>query len=337
MKSIVYIVPYFGKLPALFSLWLKSCECNPTIDWFLYIDDRSDYEYPPNVKVHYVSFGEMKKHIQAVFPFHIELFHPYRLCDYRPAYGKIFAKDIKNYDFWGFCDVDLIFGNIRTFLKDEILEAYDKIGYLGHSTLFRNIDKMNSLYEQSLAGKLLYKDIFTDTSGRSRFFDEKGINQLCEQHNIKVYKETIFADLTPLTWNFQINYGSELEIRKNEHRLFVCDRGKLYSYSLLGRSVCKDEFMYVHFLRRRIKIEKDIHDIGKFLIIPNKIVELPQEITMQLIKKYSKNRRLCYWIDLFMAKRGKMSVQNIISYFRIRRKAMKKFNDKKLNNTENYD
>lgn len=337
MKSIVYIVPYFGKLPNLFGLWLKSCECNPSIDWLLYLDDRSVYNYPPNVKVHYVSFDEMRKQIQAVFPFHIELSHPYRLCDYKVAYGKIFAVDIQGYDFWGFCDIDLIFGNIRSFLKDYILDTYDKIGCLGHSTLFRNIEKMNSLYEQSLGGEMLYKTIFTDTSNRNHFFDERGINQLCEQYDIKVYKETIFADLIPLTWKFQINYGSELEIRKNNHRLFVWDEGKLYSYSLLENKICKDEFMYVHFLRRRINIGKGIHSVDKFLVIPNRIVELPQEITIRIIKKHSKNRMLCYWIDLFMAKWKKMSIRNIICYFRERRRAMKIVNNRKPNNTDCYD
>lgn len=337
MKSIVYIVPYFGKLPNLFGLWLKSCEYNPTIDWLLYIDDRSVYDYPPNVKVHYISFDEMKKQIQDVFPFHIELSHPYRLCDYRVAYGRIFAKDIQRYDFWGFCDIDLIFGDIRFFLKDCILETYDKIGYLGHSTLFRNIERMNLLYEQSLGEEMLYKAIFTDASNQNHFFDERGINQLCEQYGIKIYKETIFADLTPLTWNFQINYASELEFRKNNHRLFVWEEGKLYSYSLLRNNICKDEFMYVHFLRRRINIEKGLHSVDKFLIVPNRIIKLPMEITNQIIKKYSRNRMFFYWIDLFIAKWKKIGLRNLILYFHIRRKAMKVFNDNKLNNTGGHD
>lgn len=329
MKSIVYIVPYFGKLPNLFGLWLKSCEYNPTIDWLLYIDDQSVYNYPPNVKVQYISFDEMKKQIQDIFSFRIELSHPYRLCDYKVAYGRIFAKDIQGYDFWGFCDIDLIFGDIRSFLKDCILETYDKIGYLGHSTLFRNIERMNSLYEQSLGEEMLYKAIFTDASNQNHFLDERGINQLCEQYGIKIYKETIFADLIPLTWNFQINYDSDLEIRKNNHRLFVWEEGKLYSYSLLENNICKDEFMYVHFLRRRINIGKGVNSVDNFLIIPNKIIKLPQEITIQIIKKYSKNKMFHYWIDLFRAKWRKISIDNLVFYFRERRRIMKILKDEK--------
>ncbi len=50
MKTICYIVPYFGKLPKNFPLWLVGCEANPTIDWIIYTDDKTSYSYPKNVK-----------------------------------------------------------------------------------------------------------------------------------------------------------------------------------------------------------------------------------------------------------------------------------------------
>ena len=37
--SICYVIPYFGKLPAGFKMWLLSCSANDTIDWILYTDD----------------------------------------------------------------------------------------------------------------------------------------------------------------------------------------------------------------------------------------------------------------------------------------------------------
>ena len=48
MKSIAYLVPYFGKLPAGFKMWLLSCAANETIDWILLTDDRTEYNYPNN-------------------------------------------------------------------------------------------------------------------------------------------------------------------------------------------------------------------------------------------------------------------------------------------------
>ena len=106
MYSIAYVVPYFGKFPKGFQFWLMSCGCNPTIDWLIFTDDHMDYNYPPNVKVQYWTFEQMKRRVQKIFNFPISLERPYKLCDYKPAYGEIFSDELKGYDFWGDCDVD---------------------------------------------------------------------------------------------------------------------------------------------------------------------------------------------------------------------------------------
>jgi hypothetical protein len=36
------------------------------------------------------------------------------------AYGEIFANELHEYDFWGFSDIDLIWGNIRNFYTEEL-------------------------------------------------------------------------------------------------------------------------------------------------------------------------------------------------------------------------
>ena len=52
MKSICYIIPYFGHLPDNFNLWLISCKVNSTVNWLIYTDDKTSYDYPENVKVY---------------------------------------------------------------------------------------------------------------------------------------------------------------------------------------------------------------------------------------------------------------------------------------------
>ena len=56
MYSIAYVVPYFGKFPKGFQFWLLSCKCNPSIDWLIFTDDKTPYDYPENVKVTYWTF-----------------------------------------------------------------------------------------------------------------------------------------------------------------------------------------------------------------------------------------------------------------------------------------
>ena len=62
MKTICYIIPYFGKLPKNFALYLLGCAQNPTIDWKILTDDRTPYEFPTNVHVN------MEKSSQKNFP-----------------------------------------------------------------------------------------------------------------------------------------------------------------------------------------------------------------------------------------------------------------------------
>lgn len=321
MKKILYIIPYFGKFPSLFPLWLESCRYNPTINWIIFTDDETVYDYPDNIEVIYTTFREIRKKIQELYDFPISLEKPYKLCDYKVAYGDIFSNYIDGYDFWGYCDIDLLWGDIRSFLTDDILSNYKKIGWLGHSSLYKNNNLMNKLYKCTYGGKSLYMDIFQSDS--NCFFDEKGINLICKEHNVSIYDKVIFADLTPLTWNFQINYVSGDELLKNRHRIFFKDKEKLYSLSVLHGELFKDSYMYVHFLRRRIKIGIKSNALN-YLIVPNKIIPMLDSFDKSSITSYSRNNMLKYWVELVIAKRKKMTIRNIIHYFLERYKATRK-------------
>ena len=143
MKKIIIVCCYFGQKRKDYKTWLKSCEYNSNIDWLIFSD--SDWgNTPPNVKIIKKTFNEIKEKIQSKFEFKITLNTPYKLCDYKPAYGYIFEEYIEEYDFWGYCDFDMIFGDIRKFLTDEILQQYDKIFKLGHLSLYKNTPGSNT-------------------------------------------------------------------------------------------------------------------------------------------------------------------------------------------------
>lgn len=115
-----------------------------------------EYVYPENVRVSYCSFDDIKRKIASLFDFTIELSAPYKLCDYKPTYGHAFEKELKEYDFWGYCDIDLIFGDIRNFITDKILDKFDMIGFQGHSTIFRNSKEVNSRYMLACEKKYIF-------------------------------------------------------------------------------------------------------------------------------------------------------------------------------------
>jgi hypothetical protein len=86
--------------------------------------------------------------------FEAKMEQTYKLCDFRPAYGFIFSDLIKKYDFWGFGDIDVIYGNIRDFITDDLLSSFDFISvrddYItSFFSLVRNTETMNMLFTKS--------------------------------------------------------------------------------------------------------------------------------------------------------------------------------------------
>ena len=127
MKKIIFICPYFGKYPNYFNLTLNSIKYNDTIDWLIITDIKKIYEYPQNVKIINMTFDELREKVQSVFDFKISLDTPYKICDYKCAYGYIFKEYISSYDFWGHCDFDCIYGDLRKYLTENILNKYEKV------------------------------------------------------------------------------------------------------------------------------------------------------------------------------------------------------------------
>jgi len=95
----------------------------------------------------------------------------YKICDLRPAFGVIFNEYLDETRFWGTCDLDVLFGDIRKFITAELLDTYDIISakreyLIGHFTLYRNADNVNNLFRCSAD----YWQVFT--SPQSFAFDE---------------------------------------------------------------------------------------------------------------------------------------------------------------------
>ena len=70
MKTIGYLVPYFGTLPKNMQLWLKSCAANPTIDWILLTDDKTEYDFPKMLRLNTALLKALKSvfKMPTIFP-----------------------------------------------------------------------------------------------------------------------------------------------------------------------------------------------------------------------------------------------------------------------------
>ena len=310
--SICYIVPYFGKLPPNFDLWLLGCKCNPTIDWIIYTDDRTDYDYPENVKVKYCTYAYFTSRIQGFYDFDVSFDRPWRLALMKPAYGEIFQDDIKGYDFWGFCDIDLMWGNIRNFYTDEILNRYDRVGFQGHSTLMRNTEQNNKIYRAIVPGAINYIDVF---SGKSDFsFDGNGLDAIFQYLGKEYYHNTDFANLLKYNSGFYLYAMPDDDKQNNKFQIFTWHGGTLLRHYLnKNGSIESREFCYIHFWCRPMKF--DVHTLNTdstYYIYPDVMTDKEIGITVKSLKKYGSRSRIPFLLDMLWVNRHKISWRKIV-------------------------
>lgn len=282
MKKICFILPYFGEFKSYFPYFLQSCKNNPTIDWIIYTDCHIDFLIPDNIIIHQTSWQEFSNKIRDYFDFEISLETPYKLCDFKPAYGEIFYEDIKDYDFWGHCDCDLIFGNIRKFITNDILEAYDRVGNCGHFILYRNNAHTNAYYR--LQTHMDYRMIFSDSKNYS--FDEwPGISEYWHMDGKSCYDNIIYDDVRTGYSGFRCSkevwggYIGPYHDMYNDCRRYLKMKYIVYSYHngtlkriwLQGTRMYEEEVLYVHLQKRTMLIEEKA-SVNEYLIIPNSFV-----------------------------------------------------------------
>lgn len=313
----IFIIPYFGKFPNYFQLFLNSCGYNESFNWLIFTDDKRDYKYPKNVRVIYTSFYEIKKYIQDKFDFEINLDRPYKLCDYKVTYGYVFQEYIKEYNFWGYCDLDLIFGDLDNFITDKILDNYDKLFIFGHATLYRNSEKINKLFMKEYIvngiSRKIYKKYFS--SARVYGFDELymkingniRINDIFEKEKIKIYKKNSAANIYGSKSFFKVIEDYDLinkidifEKKEDKDKLFIYENGKIKKYFIRDKKLESKEYMYIHLQLRKMKMDKGIENQKIYKIIPNKFEKLEKNIDLKNYYKIKRKRFNLQAIKIFI-------------------------------------
>lgn len=291
MKTVL-IIPYFGEFPSYFQLFLYSCKYNQNFTWYIYSDNDKQYEYPDNVKIIHTTFEELKNHIYAKFDFDFEIKTPHKLCDLKPAYGYIFEEDIKAFDYWGFCDMDVIWGDLNQFLTEDILRSYDKIYNIGHLTVFKNTEENNRRFMLPLNGKVVYKEAFKKS--REWIFDEgykESINNIFIDYKFSMLEKTDCADIYTKSSNFRLvtfKNGIEKVIEDNKKGVFLWRNGKLEFYYNESDGLNLKEFAYIHMQKRKMKQKDQIMGEDSFIIVPNRFVCYNEEINEENFKHIKK-------------------------------------------------
>ncbi len=293
MKRIIQIVPFFGMTPAWLNFFIKSCHNNPEITWLIYGDIKFPDFVTENIIFKKAELSDFNKLISEKLSLKITILNPYKICDYRPAFGKIFEDYISEYDYWGYSDLDLIFGKISNFIPIESLIKYDIIAsrddyYPGHFMLFRNCESLKNMYKRIFNYSSIFKDVYrhyaidersnligkaigvSESATIFRRIKYKILKSLPLYHdlNLLLDKSSITKKLKILRLNQKIRSDHFYIKRGVENWSVIWDNGVLID------QITNKEIMYFHFLKSKSNFDFHIDVISnhcKFKVDENGI------------------------------------------------------------------
>lgn len=266
---------YFGHWPNYFQFWLTSCKYNTGIDFFLVTDIETEgYCIPQNVFIIKMTFCELVSKIENIIKLpkggRICCDRPYKICEFRTAYGHLFCDLFEGYDYWGFYDIDTIWGDILHFIPDNIDNHWLKIFPCGHLSFVRNIEPYTEVYK--IIGKYGIVDWETAFSiSKYHFLDEHGgLHPFFKSHKFAqyYYRKPDFDNIYPPKKRKWRNFRSINYPNKSHFLCFSYEEGHLYRQYLNGLKVQKEEISYLHISRRSMEIKTDVNK-QRFVIYPN--------------------------------------------------------------------
>lgn len=233
---IAILIPYFGDWPEWVNFFVESCRWNRDIDWILFNDRPPPENTAANVRHERISFADYRDRLSDVLQVKVRAEEPYKLCDLRPALAFVHAEMLSDYDFVGFGDLDVIYGDIRSFYDDELLTTYDLFSthadrISGHLCLMRNREDLITAFRKVRS----WKDAF----GRADHvaFDERAFYNLFAGRNRRFVPSKPPASVRCL---FREAYSTPTA---TEHMRWFWEKGRLTNeyYPHHG-------FLYLHFM-----------------------------------------------------------------------------------------
>jgi len=165
-KKIVLIQVWLGPLPEYFQYHFKTIKDLNYIDFLFFTDQKVDFK-SDNFKVHHIDKSKLENLIYQKTNHKIQLSNKlYKICDLKASYGDLFEEKILDYDYFGFYDIDTLFGDIEKFLNPYI-DDYDIISFGSEKThnrisgplcILKNKPNLKRLYRCDFFYEMMNKD-----------------------------------------------------------------------------------------------------------------------------------------------------------------------------------
>lgn len=245
---VAFVVVYTGAWPRWCQVFFDSVGRNSLIDLVLVCTSVPPCPLPANVRVLPITVEALTSRLRAATGLNLNPITGHKLCDFKPFFGLAFKDLLSDYSFWGFCDVDMVFGDLSKLLTSEFLAqtdaftAHDK-QLVGHFTLLRNSERMNRLgfeMENWQAACL---------SPATAMVDEKQFSDvMTKAADIKWVKTNALpSELDRAFCRFGITFGfrGEVAYLESDEPALVKVDGNRVIYSDANRQA---EVLYVHFM-----------------------------------------------------------------------------------------
>ena len=183
--------------------------------------------------------------------------------------------------------MDVILGDIRSFITDEVLNDNDLIGNMGHMQIIRNTKEINDLIF-SVPQDIIDK-VVLDVEN-NYFFDEREYSRFnLYKNDRKMLIWDDVADVRSPTRSFGLKYFRFTfpcdDSKKHHKQSCFYDRSlkKLYLTKVINKKMAAKEVIYLHLQKRKMKNDiKDSH--SNYLCLPNRFIEC--KTINQIKKKY---------------------------------------------------
>jgi hypothetical protein len=115
MKINLFVTLFFRTWPGYMHVWFHTVpSSNPTITFTLLTESLSfshsswmtsfnNMSVPPNVILRIIPYGEVRQRAKSRLDLGFDVkigSDPYKLCDYLPTYGILFAEELIGYTHW---------------------------------------------------------------------------------------------------------------------------------------------------------------------------------------------------------------------------------------------
>jgi hypothetical protein len=272
-NKIGIIIPYFGKLPNYFSFFLKGCEFNANVVDIHFIHDQDiAFDLPQNFFHHRLSLSDFNKLATLKLGIEIVIKNPYKFCDFKPIYGHVFEDILMDYEFWGYGDIDIIYGDLSKFYTDLNLDKYDLITFReyiisGALTILKNNEYFKKLYLKSPNVLDILKDencyAFDESSGKIAYCRKRiPAFQLIEIDKIVCWTSIIQKEF----YEGRLNLYSKYELIEaiSFNNIYMISKGEL--------TMGLDEFAAYHLVTEK-RLSKFV--IPNWKEIPNQFFITP--------------------------------------------------------------